>query len=178
MYISFRSVGGLYRFIFPLNFQQSANFFSFFSFLVSNASFDRRAVKSSFRKICAFRCCVLCLLNRARYSLFIIRSVRNLTMLGRLPVRFPPKQWILSTSCSDRGGVTPIILLNTAITLASQVSNLKWLYSKQPKLGLTQEFVVDCAHALWVVHSTKGLVYLMLLKGFYLIVLFILYIGC
>ena len=34
-------------------------------------------------------------------------------------------------------------------------SSLKWLYSKQPKLGLTQEFVVDCAHALWVVHSTK-----------------------
>ena len=35
---------------------------------------------------------------------------------------------------------------------------LKWLYSKQPKLGLKQEFMVDCAHALWVVHSTKGLV--------------------
>ena len=50
---------------------------------------------------------------------------------------------------------------------------LKWLYSKQPKLGLTQEFVVDCAHALWVVHSTKRLVTLMLLKWFYLIVLFI-----
>ena len=29
------------------------------------------------------------------------------------------------------------------------------VYSKQPKLGLTQEFVVDCAHALWVVHSIK-----------------------
>ena len=40
---------------------------------------------------------------------------------------------------------------------------LKWLYSK---LGLTQEFVVDCAHALWVVHTTKRLVSLMLLKGF------------
>ena len=46
------------------------------------------------------------------------------------------------------------------------ISSLKWLYSKQPKLGLTQEFVVDCAHALWVVHPTKGLVTLMLLKGF------------
>ena len=34
-------------------------------------------------------------------------------------------------------------------------SSLNWLYSK---LGLTQEFVVDCAHALWVVHSTKRLV--------------------
>ena len=43
---------------------------------------------------------------------------------------------------------------------------LKWLYSKQPKLGLTQEFVVDYAHALWVVHSTKRLVTLMLLKWF------------
>ena len=31
---------------------------------------------------------------------------------------------------------------------------------------LMQEFVVDCAHALWVVHSTKGLVSLMLLKWF------------
>ena len=37
---------------------------------------------------------------------------------------------------------------------------------KQPKLGLTQECVVDCAHALWVVHTTKRLVFLMLLKGF------------
>ena len=46
------------------------------------------------------------------------------------------------------------------------LSSLKWLYSKQPKLGLTQEFVVDCAHALWVVHSTKRLVCLMLLKWF------------
>ena len=34
------------------------------------------------------------------------------------------------------------------------------VYSKQPKLGLTQEFVVDCAHALWVVHSIKRLVML------------------
>ena len=45
-------------------------------------------------------------------------------------------------------------------------SSLKWLYSKQPKLGLTQEFVVDCAHALCVVYSTKRLVSLMLLKWF------------
>ena len=58
------------------------------------------------------------------------------------------------------------------------ITSIKWLYSKQPKLGLTLEFVVDCAHALWVVHSTKGLVSLMLLKGFFLIVLFILCIGC
>ena len=36
------------------------------------------------------------------------------------------------------------------------------------------ELVVDCAHALWVVLSTKRLVSLMLLKWFYLIVLFIL----
>ena len=43
---------------------------------------------------------------------------------------------------------------------------LKWLYSKQPKPGLMQEFVVDCAHALWMVHSTKRLVSLMLLKWF------------
>ena len=47
-----------------------------------------------------------------------------------------------------------------------EFSSLKWLYSKQPKLGLTQEFVVDCAHALWVVHLTKGLISLMLLKWF------------
>ena len=47
-----------------------------------------------------------------------------------------------------------------------KVSSLKWLYSKQPKLGLTQEFVMDCAHALWVVHSTERLVTLMLLKWF------------
>ena len=40
------------------------------------------------------------------------------------------------------------------------------VYSKQPKLGLTQEFVVDCAHALWVVRSIKRLVSLMLLKWF------------
>ena len=45
-------------------------------------------------------------------------------------------------------------------------SSLKWLYSKQPTLGLTLEFVMDCAHALWVVHTTKRLVSLMLLKGF------------
>ena len=38
------------------------------------------------------------------------------------------------------------------------------VYSKQPKLGLTQEFVVDCAHALWVVRSIKRLVSLMLMK--------------
>ena len=37
---------------------------------------------------------------------------------------------------------------------------------KQPNVGLTQEFVVDCAHALWVVHTTKRLVSLMLVKGF------------
>ena len=48
----------------------------------------------------------------------------------------------------------------------SKVSSLKWLYSKQPKLGLTQGFVMDCAHALCVVHTTKRLVSLMLLKGF------------
>ena len=40
------------------------------------------------------------------------------------------------------------------------------VYSKQPKLGLTQEFVEDCAHALWVVHLIKRLVSLMLLKWF------------
>ena len=50
----------------------------------------------------------------------------------------------------------------------SRVNSLKSqvVYSKQPKLGLTQEFVVDCAHALWVVHSIKRLVSLMLLKWF------------
>ena len=43
--------------------------------------------------------------------------------------------------------------LGFGTALKSQV-----VYSKQPKLGLTQEFVVDCAHALWVVHSIKRLV--------------------
>ena len=46
-------------------------------------------------------------------------------------------------------------------SLKSQV-----VYSKQHKLGLTQEFVVDCVHALWVVRSIKRLVSLMLLKWF------------
>ena len=53
-----------------------------------------------------------------------------------------------------------MVILQTAQTLANQ------------------EFVVDCAHALWMVHLTKRLVTLMLLKWFYLIVLFILCIGC
>ena len=34
--------------------------------------------------------------------------------------------------------------------LSGLVSSLKWLYSKQPKLGLTQEFVVDCVLALYI----------------------------
>ena len=45
----------------------------------------------------------------------------------------------------------------------------KWGLKSQvvySKLGLMQEFVVDCAHALWVVHSIKRLVSLMLLKWF------------
>ena len=42
------------------------------------------------------------------------------------------------------------LTLMTVSYLKSQV-----VYSKQPKLGLTQEFVVDCAHALWVVRSIK-----------------------
>ena len=54
--------------------------------------------------------------------------------------------------------------LGTVIAMC--FSSIKWLHTKQPKLGLTQEFVVDCAHALWVVHTTKRLVSLMLLKGF------------
>ena len=37
---------------------------------------------------------------------------------------------------------------------------------------------MDCAHALWVVHSIKRLISLILVKWFYLIVLFILCIGC
>ena len=55
----------------------------------------------------------------------------------------------------------PIRSVKQYNVLKSQV-----VYSKQPKLGLTQEFVVDCAHALWVVHSIKRLVSLMLLKWF------------
>ena len=53
------------------------------------------------------------------------------------------------------------VCIENVPSLKSQV-----VYSKQPKLGLTQEFVVDCAHALWVVHSIKRLVSLMLLKWF------------
>ena len=52
------------------------------------------------------------------------------------------------------------------IVISMFFSILKWLHSKKPKLGLTQEFVVDCAYALWVVHTTERLVSLMLLKGF------------
>ena len=63
--------------------------------------------------------------------------------------------------------VTSMCYTHTFGTVISMCfSSLKWLHSKQPKLGLTQEFVVDCAHALWVVHTTKRLVSLMLLKGF------------
>ena len=63
--------------------------------------------------------------------------------------------------------VTPMCYTRTLGTVISICfSSLKWLHTKQPKLGLTQEFVVDCAHALWVVHTTKRLVSLMLLKGF------------
>ena len=56
-----------------------------------------------------------------------------------------------------------------SLIVASNIFPTNWfqvVYSKQPKLGLTQEFVVDCAHALWVVHSIKRLVSLMLLKWF------------
>ena len=72
----------------------------------------------------------------------------------------PPFQFESSPSTT-----TPVFC-QSAIILSSQLchpSSLKWLYSK---LELTQEFVVDCAHALWVVHSTKRLVSLMLLKWF------------
>ena len=63
--------------------------------------------------------------------------------------------------------VTSMCYTRTFGTVISMCfSSLKWLHSKHPKLGLTQEFVVDCAHALWVVHTTKILVSLMLLKGF------------
>ena len=57
---------------------------------------------------------------------------------------------------TDHSGDTVLFMSSS---LKSQV-----VYSKQPKLGLTQEFVVDCAHALWVVHWIKRLVSLMLLK--------------
>ena len=60
-----------------------------------------------------------------------------------------------------RGVVAPLFISVSLSILKSQV-----VYSKQPKLGLTQEFVVDCAHAMWVVHSIRRLVSLMLLKWF------------
>ena len=51
------------------------------------------------------------------------------------------------------------------------------IYSKQPNLGLKQEFVVVCAHALWVVIAiTKILVFLMLVNGFPINILFYFYI--
>ena len=62
-------------------------------------------------------------------------------------------------------GYTCAILWNNVENLPV-LGQCSCLYSKQPKLGLTQEFVVDCAHALWLVHTTKRLVSLMLLKGF------------
>ena len=62
----------------------------------------------------------------------------------------------------DEPGVTPLHFELWAFSsLKSQVVILQ-----KPKLGLTQEFVVDCAHALWVVHSTKRLISLILLKWF------------
>ena len=63
---------------------------------------------------------------------------------------------------------TPVLSHMTMYTPVLSHSSLKSqvVYSKQPKLGLTQEFVVDCAHALWVVRSIKRLVSLMLLKWF------------
>ena len=64
--------------------------------------------------------------------------------------------------CGVTTGFTlPLIRIQQFYNLKSQV-----VYSKQPKLGLTKEFVVDCANAMWVVHSTKRLVSLMLLKWF------------
>ena len=126
MYFSFKSVCGLYRFIFPLNVQQSANFLSFFSFLVSNASFDRRAVKSSFRKICAFRFWVMFLqcepgAIHVFLNSFSSKSDDDWSTAGTLS----PKRWLLSWSCSDSGGVTPILSLITAITMASMSINAK-----------------------------------------------------
>ena len=50
--------------------------------------------------------------------------------------------------------------------LSNLVSSLKSQVVILQTAQLTQEFVVDCAHALWVVHSIKGLVSLMLLKWF------------
>ena len=85
---------------------------------------------------------------------------------------------------SEDGNVNTYVRDVTCHTPAADVLGLEWMeclqnelvsipllksqvvYSKQPKLGLTQEFVVDCAHALWVVRSIKRLVSLMLLKWF------------
>ena len=65
---------------FPLNVQQSV---SFFSFLVSNDSFDRRAVMSSFRKIGALRCCVLCfcLNGKKQTSYHYVKRVREISQI-------------------------------------------------------------------------------------------------
>ena len=74
-----------------------------------------------------------------------------------------------------RNGPMPVLLPAPSVNgfvprqlSSGPISSLKSqvVYSKQPKLGLTQEFVVDCAHALWVVHSIRRLVSLMLLKWF------------
>ena len=74
---------------------------------------------------------------------------------------------IISSSTSSCGSCTcsSSIELDT-VTRSTSYLKSQVVYSKQPKLGLTQEFVVDCAHALWVVHSIKRLVSLMLLKWF------------
>ena len=76
----------------------------------------------------------------------------------------------LSTTCKVGVWHTMKELAGKSLTVAGFFRS-HWLksqvvYSKQPKLGLTQEFVVDCAHALWVVHSIKRLVSFMLLKWF------------
>ena len=60
----------------------------------------------------------------------------------------------------------PLREITRLLTIKDEGLKSQVVYSKQPKLGLTQEFVVDCAHALWVVHSIKRLVSLMLLKWF------------
>ena len=66
----------------------------------------------------------------------------------------------LSTiSCSRCFITSPEFELSVKTRLEHEtVLKSQVVYSKQPKLGLTQEFVVDCAHALWVIRSIKRLV--------------------
>ena len=100
-------------------------------------------------------CCLLPVTRSCNHSLNTLVSTGNVCACVILP-KMPPN-WIISVLLQSHVRKK----MYKKYKLKSQV-----VYSKQPKLGLTQEFVVDYAHALWVIRSIKRLVSLMLLKWF------------